>query len=50
VIVQSGDENAPTVVVPNSSGNPLTTVVQFTSVSAHKLLTKVVFSQNSSLK
>jgi hypothetical protein len=50
VIVQSGDENAPTVVVPNSSGNALTTAVQFYSINAHKLVAKVVFPQNSCLK
>ena len=35
MIVQSGDENAPTVVVPNSSGNALTIVIQTNSENVH---------------
>ncbi len=50
MIVQSGDGKVPTVVVPNSSGNALKTVVQFYSIGAHKLVAKIVFYQNSCLK
>ena len=50
MIVQSGDENVPTVVVTNSSGNALTTAAHIHSLNAHKLVAKIVFSQNSCLK
>jgi hypothetical protein len=50
VLIKSGSNNAPTVVVQNSSKNALTTVVQTYSKNAHKLVAKIVISQNSCLR